>query len=265
MKSKLMIMSAAALLAGTMLAAGQGTPGKGMQGPAAGGSQENSAKPSGKAQDLQKGRASGGAQIQGKTSGQGVRDDSRNQTQRDVSKPTTNGQAPRGDEDRSQSQPQNRDRDQDHAQDKTQRGQDADRAQSNRDQERTQGQSTRDKDDRTQGQNQPQKGDTQKGDTQRQGETEHQGGSNTTVNLTTEQRTKIRETVLTGSNAPRVSNVTFAVNVGTVIPRTVKVVEVPQPLIEIHPEWRGFRYFVYNDEIIVVEPDSFRIVAVVVV
>jgi Protein of unknown function (DUF1236) len=266
MRSKLMIMSAAALLAGTMMAAGQGTPGKGMQGPAAGGGQENSAKPSGQAQDQQKGRAPGGSQIQGKTSVQCARDDSRNQTQRDVSKPSTNGQAPRGDEDRSQSQPQNqRDRDQDRAQDKTQRGRDADRTQgqNNRDQERTQGQSTRDKD--AQGQNQPQKGDTQKGDTQRQGAADHQGGSNTTVNLTTEQRTKIRETVLAGSNAPRVSNVTFALNVGTVIPRTVKVVDVPEPLIEIHPEWRGFRYFVYNDEIIVVEPDSLRIVAVVIV
>jgi hypothetical protein len=265
MRSKLMIVSAAALLAGTMLAAGQTTPGKGMQGPAAGGGQENAqtngAKPSGQGQDLQKGRAQGGPQVQGKS-----RNDARDQTQRDVSKPTTNGQAPRGDEDRSQSQPQNqRDRDQDRAQDKTERGRDTDRTQgqSNRDQERTQGQSTRDKD--AQGQNQPQKGDAQKSDTQRQGETEHQGGSNTTVNLTTEQRTKIRETVLTGSNAPRVSNVTFAVNVGTVIPRTVRVVEVPEPLIEIHPEWRGFRYFVYNDEIIVVEPDSLRIVAVVIV
>jgi hypothetical protein len=248
MRSKLMIMSAAALLAGTMLAAGQTTPGKGMQGPAAGGGQENgqtnSAKPSGQAQDLQKGRAQGGPQVQ---------DKSRNETQRDVSRPTTNGQAPRGDEDRSQSQPQNQRDRADKTPDKAQRG----------DQERTQGQSTRDKD--AQGQNQPQKGDTQKGDTQRQGETEHQGGGNTTVNLTTEQRTKIRETVLTGSNAPRVSNVTFAVNVGTVIPRTVTVVEVPEPLIEIHPEWRGFRYFVYNDEIIVVEPDSLRIVAVVIV
>ena len=258
MKSKLMIMSAAALLAGTMLAAGQGTPGKGMQGPAAGGSQENSAKPSGKAQDSQKGRTPSVSQTQGKTSGQGVRGDSRNQTQRDVSKPTTNGQAPRGDEDRSQSQPQNqRNRDQDHAQDKTQRGRDADH---------TQGQSNRDQ-ERTQGQSQPQKGDTQKGDTQHQGETEHPGGSNTTVNLTTEQRTKIRETVLAGSNAPRVSNVTFAVNVGTVVPRTVRVVEVPEPLIEIHPEWRGFTpaTSTAGRVVIVVEPDSLRIVAVVVV
>jgi hypothetical protein len=247
MKSKLMILSAAALLAGTMLASGQGTPGKDMQGPGARGQE------TGQTPDLQKGRTQGGPQTQGKS-----RNDSRDQTQHDVSKPTTNGQAPRGDEDRAQSQPQNQRDREDRSPDKAQRG-DRTQGQNNHDQDRTQGQS---KD--AQGQNQPQKGDTQKGDTQRQGETQHQGGSNTTVNLTTEQRTKIRETVLTGS-APRVTNVTFAINVGTVVPRTVNVVEVPQPLIEIHPEWRGFRYFVYNDEIIVVEPDSLRIVAVVIV
>ena len=84
------------------------------------------------------------------------------------------------------------------------------------------------------------------------------------MNFTTEQRTKIRETVLTG-NAPRVANVNFAINVGTVVPRTVRVVEVPETLIEIHPAWRGFQYFVYNDEIIIVEPGSLKIVAVVTV
>ena len=31
----------------------------------------------------------------------------------------------------------------------------------------------------------------------------------------------------------------------------------------MHPEWRGFMYFVYNDEIIIVEPGSLKIVAVV--
>src|SRR5262245_18367869 len=44
--------------------------------------------------------------------------------------------------------------------------------------------------------------------------------SGAAVNLTTEQKTRIRSTVLTAS-APRVSSVNFAVSVGTVVPRTV--------------------------------------------
>jgi hypothetical protein len=81
------------------------------------------------------------------------------------------------------------------------------------------------------------------------------------VNLTTEQRTTIRKEVLT-SNAPRANNINFTVNVGTVVPSTVRVVEVPPTIIKIHPQWKGYRYFVYNDEIIIVEPRTLKIVAV---
>jgi hypothetical protein len=81
------------------------------------------------------------------------------------------------------------------------------------------------------------------------------------VNLTTQQRTMMRERVLT-SKAPRVSHVNFAIHVGTVVPSSVRVVEVPPTIVEIRPEWRGYRYFVHNDEIIIVEPRSLKIVAV---
>ena len=86
------------------------------------------------------------------------------------------------------------------------------------------------------------------------------------VTLTTEQRTTIRTTVLQGSNAPRVTNVNFSINVGTVVPRTgVTLVAVPTTLVEIHPAWRGYLYFIVGERIIIVEPDSHKIVAVLVV
>lgn len=89
------------------------------------------------------------------------------------------------------------------------------------------------------------------------------GGSMTSksVSLTTEQKTKIRSTVLTGS-APRVTNVNFDVRIGTVVPRTVRVAPLPATIISIEPEWRGYMYFVYNDEIVVVNPRTLAIVAV---
>ena len=80
------------------------------------------------------------------------------------------------------------------------------------------------------------------------------------VTLTTEQRTKIRQTVLTG-NAPRATNVNFSVSVGTAVPTSVRVVAVPSVLVEIHPEWRGYMYFVVGDQIIIVDRRH-RIVAV---
>jgi peptidoglycan hydrolase-like protein with peptidoglycan-binding domain len=42
----------------------------------------------------------------------------------------------------------------------------------------------------------------------------------------------------------------------------VRVIEVPQTLIEIHPEWRGHRFFVVRDEIVIVDREL-AIVAVV--
>jgi hypothetical protein len=81
------------------------------------------------------------------------------------------------------------------------------------------------------------------------------------VSLTTEQKTTIRTTVLT-SSAPRVTNVNFDIKIGTAVPRNVRIVPLPVTLIEIQPSWRGYMYFVYNDEIIVVEPGTLRIVAV---
>ena len=88
-----------------------------------------------------------------------------------------------------------------------------------------------------------------------------QQGSKT---LTTEQRTTIRKTVLSGGNVPRATNVNFNVSVGTTVPTSVRVVAVPSTLIEIYPEWRGHMYFVVNDEIIIVDSNQ-RIVAVIAV
>ena len=84
------------------------------------------------------------------------------------------------------------------------------------------------------------------------------------VQLDEQQRNEIRTTVLNGRGAPRVSNVDFDVTVGTVIPRgRIHVVPVPETLVRIEPEWRGFLYFVYEDEVVVVNPRDMKIVAVV--
>jgi hypothetical protein len=34
-------------------------------------------------------------------------------------------------------------------------------------------------------------------------------------------------------------------------------------VVEIYPEWRGYRYFIVGDRIIIVEPDSPRIVFII--
>jgi Protein of unknown function (DUF1236) len=82
--------------------------------------------------------------------------------------------------------------------------------------------------------------------------------------LNEEQRTRIRNTVINARGAPRVGSVDFGVNVGTVIPRGhIHIVPVPETLVRIEPIWRGFRYFIYEDELVIVDPHDMRIVAVV--
>jgi peptidoglycan hydrolase-like protein with peptidoglycan-binding domain len=73
------------------------------------------------------------------------------------------------------------------------------------------------------------------------------------VTLTSEQRTRIQQTVLAGRNVPRVDSVNFSLNVGTAVPSRVRVVETPPALIEIYPQWRGHQYFVVRDEIVIVD------------
>ncbi len=90
--------------------------------------------------------------------------------------------------------------------------------------------------------------------------------SGTNVKLTEEQRTTLRQTIINGSNSPRVTNVNFDVTVGTVIPRnSVRVVPVPETLVAIEPAWRGFLYFVYEDDVVIVSPGDMRIIAVLAV
>jgi len=69
--------------------------------------------------------------------------------------------------------------------------------------------------------------------------------------------------VLAQRDAPRVASVNFSLSVGTVVPRNVRVVAVPETIVRIHPAWRGYMYFLVGDQIVIVEPGSLRIVAVI--
>lgn len=90
--------------------------------------------------------------------------------------------------------------------------------------------------------------------------------SGVNVRLNEEQRTRIRTTVLEARTAPRANNVNFDITVGTVVPRGgIHVVPVPARLAQIEPAWRGFLYFVYQNEVVIVKPRDMKIVAVVTV
>ena len=40
------------------------------------------------------------------------------------------------------------------------------------------------------------------------------------------------------------------------------IIAVPETLVQIDPGWSGFLYFVYEDEIVIVDPSDMEIVAI---
>jgi hypothetical protein len=86
--------------------------------------------------------------------------------------------------------------------------------------------------------------------------------SNLSVNITPESRTRMHEVFVKERSAPRIDHVTFGLSVGTAVPRSVRIVAVPQTIIEIQPTWRGYEYFMVGDQIVIVDPRSMEIVAV---
>jgi hypothetical protein len=93
-----------------------------------------------------------------------------------------------------------------------------------------------------------------------QGNAAAQAGGN--VRLNAQQRMTIRQSVINAPDAPRMDRVPFGVRVGTVIPGDFRVVPVPQTLVTIDPAWGGYLYFVYRHEVVIVNPATRGIVAV---
>lgn len=80
--------------------------------------------------------------------------------------------------------------------------------------------------------------------------------------ITTEQRTQIT-TVIKQQSVKPVTNVNFSISVGAKIPRgSVTFHALPAQVVTIYPEWRGYEYILVGSEIIVVNPRTLEIVAV---
>ena len=94
------------------------------------------------------------------------------------------------------------------------------------------------------------------------GGTTGQGAASTSASLTTEQRSKITAS-LKQSNAPRVSKVNFNISIGTVVPHDIRRAPLPATVIEVYPVWRGYEYVMVEDEILIIDPATMRIVAVI--
>jgi hypothetical protein len=80
-------------------------------------------------------------------------------------------------------------------------------------------------------------------------------------NLSDDRRSTIR-TIITRQNVRPMTNVDFALSIGTRVPRHAHFHSMPRELVAIHPGWRGFTYVLVGDQILVVNPRTQKIVAI---
>jgi hypothetical protein len=82
------------------------------------------------------------------------------------------------------------------------------------------------------------------------------------VKLSQDQRTRI-QTVIVHNSSARIEHPNFAVTVGTRVPSDVHIIVLPEEIVSIVPEYRGYDYVMVGDQILIIDPDSLEIVAVI--
>jgi hypothetical protein len=87
-------------------------------------------------------------------------------------------------------------------------------------------------------------------------------GSSGVVALDTQQQTSIGETIARRNVKP-LTNVTFSMAVGTKLPTTVQLRALPSDLATFIPEYRGYSYVVVEEQMVIVDPGTQAIVAIV--
>jgi outer membrane biosynthesis protein TonB len=80
--------------------------------------------------------------------------------------------------------------------------------------------------------------------------------------MSTEQNVKFRETVK-GEKAERLTGVSFSISIGEEVPRSVHFYRLPARIVEYAPQYRDFDYILVGDDILILDPRTHRIVAVI--
>lgn len=89
--------------------------------------------------------------------------------------------------------------------------------------------------------------------------------TNTQVNqqaqVTTEKQVRISETISRTRLAQPERNLNISIRIGETIPPRVRLHRLPPEIVSIEPEYRDYEYFATDDELVIVEPRTNRIVS----
>lgn len=88
-----------------------------------------------------------------------------------------------------------------------------------------------------------------------------QGAASGAAKLSTEQRSKITTVIRQQKVQPVTLNV--SISVGTRVPSSVRYYPLPVEVVTIYPEWRGYDYILVGDRIVILNPRTHEIVAII--
>jgi hypothetical protein len=91
------------------------------------------------------------------------------------------------------------------------------------------------------------------------------GGKGSITGVTEEQRTRVKSVFIQHRVEPA-RGLNVSVNVGVALPRSVHLYPVPEDIVMIVPEYRGYEYILLEDNrVAIVDPDTFEVVDIIII
>lgn len=88
--------------------------------------------------------------------------------------------------------------------------------------------------------------------------------SGSVTQLSGEKRTKVQSVFRSHRSEAVVKDIDITVNVGVAVPRRVTLYAVPEEVVIIVPEYRRYKYFIFGDKVVIVDPGTYEIVDVLI-
>lgn len=88
--------------------------------------------------------------------------------------------------------------------------------------------------------------------------------SGSITQLSGEKRTKVQSAFRANKSEAVVKDIDIDVSVGVAVPRTVTLYAVPEEVVIIVPEYRRYKYFIFGDRVVIVDPGTYEIVDVLI-
>jgi hypothetical protein len=88
--------------------------------------------------------------------------------------------------------------------------------------------------------------------------------SGSVTELSGEKRTKVQSAFRSHRSEAVVKDIDINVSVGVAVPRSVSLYAVPEEVVVIVPDYRRYKFFIFDDKVVIVDPATYEIVDVLI-